>query len=87
MTLLIFIGVALLIIMLPFSLFGGSIGFGIGPLFHFNLSGAKQKEKERLSENNSQSRIELIQEVNFYLNIFEENNYPRILLAHYFKIL
>ncbi|XP_043481132.1 chloride channel CLIC-like protein 1 isoform X1 [Leptopilina heterotoma] len=60
-TLLLFIGVALLIIVLPFSLFGGSLGFGIGPLFHFTLG--RQKEKERVSNAKPIERIELIREV------------------------
>lgn len=60
-TLLLFIGVALLIIVLPFSLFGGSLGFGIGPLFHFTLG--RQKEKERVNSAKPLERIELIREV------------------------
>ena len=47
--------------MLPFSLFGGSLGFGFGPLFHFTLSGAQ--ERRRLSYQTQRPRIELIQEV------------------------
>ncbi|XP_051175631.1 chloride channel CLIC-like protein 1 isoform X3 [Leptopilina boulardi] len=60
-TLLLFIGVALLIIVLPFSLFGGSLGFGIGPLFHFTLG--RQKEKIPVCDVKSPERIELIREV------------------------
>lgn len=66
-TLLLFIGVALLIIVLPFSLFGGSFGFGIGPLFHFTLG--RQKEKARFSDVKPPERIELIREVNCLINI------------------
>lgn len=66
-TLLLFIGVALLIIVLPFSLFGGSLGFGIGPLFHFTLG--RQKEKIPVCDVKSPERIELIREVNFFVQI------------------
>lgn len=76
-TLLLFIGVALVIVMLPFSLFGGSLGIGFGPLFHFTLSGAKKQERRRLSEQNTRERIELIREVPINVTIERIESSPK----------